>query len=96
MAELIEAQAFTRTLTGFDEIAIAVRFHAPLGDLQGGLIARALLFIAEKRAGKSDLDAYQAVMDMALGEVEDHFETHEDADLGKAPGKSGTDAGPTS
>jgi hypothetical protein len=73
-ADKIDAQAFTRTLTGFDEVAISVRFHAPLGDLQGGLIPRALLFIAEKRNGMNDLDAFQAVMDLPLGDVEDRFE----------------------
>jgi hypothetical protein len=70
---------------GFDEIAIKrLRFLAPLGELEGGLIARALLFIAEKRSGMSDADAFKAVMEMTLGQVEERFEEAE-ARPGKSP-----------
>jgi hypothetical protein len=91
--EIPDAEAFTRSLTGFDEVAIKRMFAAPLGELDGGLIPRALLFIADRRTGANDADAFRRVMELPLGDVEARFGTV--TDPGKAPTTS-TTGGPTS
>lgn len=96
MSELIEAEAFTRTLTGFDELGIKRVFGSSLGDLEGGLVPRALLWVAERRDGMNDTDAYRFVMEMPLGDVETRFAVPEDVDPGKARTANGRSAGPTS
>jgi hypothetical protein len=92
MTDTLDAEAFTRSLTGFDEVAIKRMFAAPLGELDGGLIPRALLFVAERRDGSNDADAFRRVMELTLGEIEGKFGVDEE---GKAQ-RSGTDGGPTS
>lgn len=85
MSEKIEAEKFTRSLTGFDEIGIKRVFGVALGDLEGGLVPRALLWVAERRGGMSDADAFRKVMEMPLGDIEERFTgDDEDVELGKA------------
>ena len=87
---MIEAEQFTRTLTGYDEIAIAQQFGAPLGALAGGLVPRALLFIESRRGGMKDPDAYMTVMTMTLGDVEERFEKDPKAGTTETVGTSGS------
>jgi hypothetical protein len=95
MTEVLDPEGFTKTLTGFDEIAIKRMFGATLGELDGSMIPRALLFVADRRAGANDADAFRGVMELPLGGVEDRFADPEDAE-GKALRTTGPDGGPTS
>jgi hypothetical protein len=85
MSDRIEAESFTRTLTGFDEIGIKRVFGSALGELEGGLVPRALLWVAERRDGMNDTDAFRKVMELPLGEVELRFVDTSEVDAGKAP-----------
>lgn len=96
MSGRIDAEAFTRTLTGFDEIGIKRVFGSSLGDLEGGLVPRALLWVEERRGGMNDTDAFRKVMEMPLGDVEEAFDTGEDVDAGKALPPNGIRPTPTS
>jgi hypothetical protein len=71
----IDMEALSRSLTGFDEIAICNKFHREFTDLPGTRQARALLFISKKREGMTDADAFKLVMDLPLGELEGFFDT---------------------
>lgn len=95
--EKIDAKAFTRTLTGFDEIGIKRMFGAGLGELDGGIVPRAILWVAERREGMNDGDAFRKVMEMPLGDLEEKFEDPDPAEgLGKAPATDGMTPGPIS
>lgn len=67
------------SLNGFDEIAITQRFGASIGALakngEAGIFMflRALAFIAERRAGKGDNDAYMAAMNLSTKEANAYF-----------------------
>ena len=89
----VSAEAFTRSLTGFEELAIQRMFKSGLGDLRDTMIARALLFVRSKREGLKDPDAFKAAMEMPLGDVEAHFEGAEVVD---DPEADGTPSSPTS
>lgn len=57
------------SLTGFDEIAIEQAFHKPLPTLSDTMQARALYFVALRRDGSKDSEAYGAVMRAPLSEI---------------------------
>lgn len=71
------AREFYNSLNGFDEIAVAGRFGekpsamAKAEDL--GSFARALVFVAERRAGKDDASAYEFAMLATVAEVGAYF-----------------------
>lgn len=75
------ASEFFESLTGFDEIAIAKAFGRNVVTLssedQMGF-ARSLVFVAQRRGGMNDRDAYQAAMGMTLKEVNAYFAEEED------------------
>lgn len=77
-----DIQVLAKSLTGFDEIAIEKAFSLSFSDLGGTLIARALLFVVFRREGKNDPTAYLDAMNVAVGELEDYFETPQDESLG--------------
>lgn len=83
----IDMEEMTRSLTGFDEIAIERAWGKAFNDLGGTTLARALLFVAERRDGMKDADAYRAVMDLRLDALESRFEVADDEVVteGKAP-----------
>lgn len=66
---------FLMSLTGFDEIAIAARFGAPLTALREDPIAtgRAMAFVHYRRAGQNDVDAHNAALSLTLREVTEFF-----------------------
>jgi hypothetical protein len=72
-----------RSMTGFEEIAIAKAFRKPFEDLTGMMALRSLIFMTERRSVPaapgsrqiSDRDAYQAAMTLTIAEVEDWIKT---------------------
>lgn len=62
-----------RSLTGFDELAIARAFGADLSALTGTMTTRAIVFVLQRRAGLDDAAAYKAAMTLSLGECEAQF-----------------------
>lgn len=66
----------TNSLTGFDEIAIAKHFGGEFTDLAENkptTLGRALVFVAERRDGKTDQEAFQVAMDLPLGTCQSYF-----------------------
>lgn len=63
------------SVNGYDEIAIARFFNAELTELQDKPLRaiRAMVFIAERRNGASDKDAYKAAMTLTQSEAADYF-----------------------
>jgi hypothetical protein len=86
--EKIVTEDLVNSLTGFDEVAITRAFGAPLDALTGSLTMRALAFVADKRAGAKDVDAYRAVMGCPVADIADRFAV--DIDEVDASGKAGT------
>lgn len=84
--EPVDAEAMVSSLSGFDELAIAARFKAELGELSQTMMMRALAFVIYRRDGKDDAEAYGAAMRATLGEVKGLFAagSDEDDDPGKA------------
>lgn len=89
----LSAEAFTRSLNGFEELAIQRMFKAGLGDLRDTMAPRALLFVQNKREGMKDADAFKASMEMTLGDMETRFEK---AEVTEDPEAGGTPSSPTS
>jgi hypothetical protein len=70
------ADDFFETLNGFDEIAIKKAFGKPpieLSDDDKMAFGRSLIFVAERRAGKTDTEALKAARTYTFGEVTDYF-----------------------
>lgn len=63
------------SLTGFDEIAIAVRFGQKIGELREDAVTagRAMAFVHMRRGGAKDAEAYEQAMNMTMREVVDYF-----------------------
>jgi hypothetical protein len=63
------------SLTGFDEIAIAVRFGQKIGELREDAVTagRAMAFVHKRRLGAKDGEAYEAAMTLTMQEVVDYF-----------------------
>lgn len=74
--EQLSSGEVTDTLTGFDELAIAKRFGAPVEELAATSdmrFLRSLLFIVEKRNSGDEGKAYDAAMSMPFGELRARF-----------------------
>lgn len=74
-AELIDAEDMFKSLNGFEQIAIEQHFKARVKTIADDEFAlmRALLFVAEKRTGMADGDAFRNVMLMRLDDVTGRF-----------------------
>lgn len=75
------ATEFFETLNGFDEIAIAKHFGKPpveLTDTDKMAFARALIFVAKRREGMKDGEAYKAAMETTIGEANGYFAEDDD------------------
>jgi hypothetical protein len=90
----LDARAMSRTLTGFDEIAIKQRYGAPWDSLDGMFAARALMFVQMRRDGSTDGQAYRASMEATIGQLNVLFGYTPDGD---APDEDaeGNEDGPT-
>lgn len=73
----MSSDEFLKSLTGFEEIAIKQRFGVPVLAMEDDLatFGRALVFVAEKRTGKNDHEAYQTAMSYTFAEVTSYFQT---------------------
>lgn len=74
------------SLTGFDEIAIAQHFGRTVTDLaqhDPSMFGRALVFVVERRDGKSDDDARNAALGMTLKEYAAFFPDVSEGESGK-------------
>jgi hypothetical protein len=82
------------SLNGFDEIAIKVQFGQTVNELAGPAEAvtflRALIFTEHRRAGMKDHPAWEAAMNMRVGDVRDYFA---DDDEDRIPDQPVTDSG---
>jgi len=99
-AEKYDLEGLSKSLTGWDEIAIQQMFRSSIEELSGTVQARALLFVALRRAGGKDGPTFKQVMDMTIVDVEARFEITEEmraaAEQGKAGRLAGTGSTPTS
>lgn len=68
-----------RSMTGFDEIAVEQRFHKNIQDIESeSMMARALIFVLERRNGKDDKTAYGEAMRLTVGDLQSYFEKEDD------------------
>lgn len=82
------ADEFFDTLNGFDEIAVAKHFGSPpveLTDTNKIAFARSLVFVAERRAGSKDGEAYKYAMNATVGEVNAYFAEAEEEPMPEDP-----------
>lgn len=100
MDQKVTADEFLESMNGFDEIAIEQRFGDDVLNLaqkQPTRFTRALVFVLLRRDGKSDAEAYQSVMEMGLGAVQNYFADEEDEVMPEEPtsaaGKDGSPLG---
>lgn len=73
--DLLDADAVAKSINGFDQIAIRQVFRERLDQLASDstMFMRALLFVLERRGGRSDPDAFRDVMTMPLDDVVERF-----------------------
>lgn len=99
------ADEFFETLNGFDEIAVAKHFGSPpveLTDTNKIAFARSLIFVAQRRAGQKDGEAYKYAMNATVGEVNRYFAEDEEEAMPEDPitdsgkGDSGDETTPKS
>ena len=76
-------EAAMRSITGHDEIAIALVFKKELTDMRNPL--RALAFVLFRRQGDKDGVAHKKALDMPLGDLDSMFadEAAEEDDQGE-------------
>jgi hypothetical protein len=68
-------EALSRTLTGWDEIAIEKAFDRPITRLSATMTSRALVFVLLRRhEQEKDGKAHWRVMEMPIGEIESYFD----------------------
>ncbi|WP_395691799.1 hypothetical protein [Nocardioides sp.] len=93
------AEEMAESLTGFDEIAIEKHFGIDIytdSETKGVKALRALVFVDLRRGGKSDDQAKQAAMEMALRDANTYFADDEpelDPEHPETP--SGNDSAPS-
>lgn len=80
--ELLDPDVVSRSIDGFEQIAIRQTFRERLDQLaaDGTMFMRALLFVVAKRAGMNDGDAYRNVMLLPLDEVVGRFKSDGEPD----------------
>jgi hypothetical protein len=63
------------SLTGFDEIAISTVFGHAISTLEDdrSMMARALVFVLNRRDGLTDVDAKAAAMEIRIGDLLTYF-----------------------
>lgn len=80
----ITVEEMSESLTGYDEIAISRSFDGlnPYTDAERNPITvqRALVFVHQRRGGKSDPEAREAAMAMPLRQIMDYFATDDEVD----------------
>jgi len=80
--ELLDADLVSRSIDGFEQIAIRQTFRERLDQIaaDGTMFMRALLFVLAKRDGANDSDAYRTVMRLPLAAVVGRFKGGSDDD----------------
>lgn len=88
---------FGDSLTGFDEIAIAQRFGRTITEMTSdfSMFTRALIFVAKRRDGANDEEAWTGAMELAFLDVSTFFaEATPAEDEAEDAGDSGKDEEP--
>lgn len=96
MSEKQSAEEVMESLTGFDEMAISQHFGRVVSDLVNdqSTLARALIFVLNRREGLNDDDARNAALMLPLKEVISFFATDEGAESDEESGKGEPSPGP--
>jgi hypothetical protein len=84
----LTAEDYVKSLTGFDEIAIARAFDgADMSALskRPSTLLRACVFVDQRRKGLRDPEAYQAALTLTLDELEQYFPDAEDEVMPEEP-----------
>lgn len=82
-ADRLDADALSKSINGFEQIAIRGVFRERLDQLAADpvMFMRALLFVLAKRDGAGDGDAYRQVMTLPLDEVVERFKDVDPGDV---------------
>jgi hypothetical protein len=102
----VTASEVFESMTGYEEIAISEAFGVNPNDydeegnsrLVGTLLGRALVFLHERREGKSDAEARDIAMSLTMPSLIDYFLPEGDDEAGKeqAPSEPQPESSPTS
>jgi len=60
-----------RSMTGFEDLAVASAFGKQFDQMSGTFCIRALVFVTKRREGLKDRDAYRMVMSMTGQDIDD-------------------------
>jgi hypothetical protein len=96
MTSKLTAEEMGESLTGYDELAIEKAFQvSDVTVLAGTKQIRGLVFVALRREGQSDKDAFASVMEMPLKSCNEFFAEDEDEPMPDDPAtESGKDDSP--
>lgn len=86
------------SLNGFEEIAIAKTFGSDVSEMKQTPMRflRALAFVAERRGGAKDSEAYKTVMTLSTAQISDYFTEETEGDDLDADSPEGKDSTPSS
>jgi hypothetical protein len=81
-ADLLDSEAMFRGLNGFEQLAIEQHFRTRIAALADDafMLMRALLFVAARRDGMNDGDAFRNTMLLPLDDVTGRFEQPDQGD----------------
>lgn len=89
--EKIDPEDFTRSINGFEEIAITQMFRVSPERLgvqasegEPFMFFRSLIFLSYKRSGMTDTDAFRKAMLLTMEQVNEHIDLGQSEDEGKA------------
>jgi hypothetical protein len=82
VSDKIDLTELSRSITGFDQVAVRARFHDRLENLMddGLMFMRVMYFVHLRRQGAKDADALNQAMALPLSELTDLFETGDDGE----------------
>lgn len=86
MTDKLTGRDIADSMTGFDEIAIAQRFGRTAADLaqnDGSMFLRSLIFVAKRREGLSDDEAWNAALGLPMKEAGEFFAQDSEEESGK-------------
>jgi hypothetical protein len=82
VSDKIDLTELSRSITGFDQVAVRTRFHDRLENLMddGLMFMRVMYFVHLRRNGAKDADAFNQCMAVPLSELTDLFDTGADGE----------------
>src|SRR5690606_3900352 len=82
VSDKINLTELSRSITGFDQVAVRTRFHDRLENLMddGLMFMRVMYFVHLRRNGSKDADAFNQAMALPLSELTELFDAGDDGE----------------